>query len=96
MVFAQSLTPRKWTINGSCIEQVKQLKYLSWAAHRWAIIQAAQNMQKAILCFSLTKRGKFIPAVIQVFKLKILPQLLYGIPTWILGFHISIEFFQFF
>ena len=34
---------------------------------------------------------QFIPAVIQLFKLKILLRLLYGIPTWILGFLTSIE-----
>ena len=59
MVFAQSVTIRKWTINGTCIEQVKWLKYLgiifhhklSWAAHKQSIIQSAEHMQKAILSF---------------------------------------------
>ncbi|XP_061439249.1 progestin and adipoQ receptor family member 3 isoform X1 [Rhineura floridana] len=68
-----------WKIKGQTIEQVKQFRYLgvlfqstlSWFSHTCSAIQSALNSVKAIIRFFFTKGGQYVPAAIQVFKLKI-------------------------
>ncbi|XP_042296775.1 uncharacterized protein LOC121916078 [Sceloporus undulatus] len=99
MVFSKNQRRSKWTLNGHSLEQVKTFKYLGitfqssrgWTSQRSAVIQSAKNSAMALVRFFYTRGGQFLPAAMKVFQAKVLPQLLFRIPIWILGFSGALE-----
>ena len=99
LVFSKSWKCFHWKVEGKVIEQVKTFRYLgvlfhyklSWSTHRKHSLALAKNQLSAVSRFHYQKGNQFVPAAIQVFQAKIITQLLYGIPIWILAFNKEVE-----
>ena len=102
LVFSKSWNQFQWNLNGHKIEQVKGYKYLgvlfhykdSWSPHRKMVINVARFTGQAILHFYYNFDNCYVLVALQVFKSKIIPQILYGISICLNAMNRSIEWIQ--
>lgn len=91
LVFSKTWKPLHWVINNHSIEQVKIFKYLGitfhsqlqWSTHRNLTIASVSHLLGAIAKFHHNSGNQYVPAVLHIFKSKLISRLLYGVPIWI-------------
>lgn len=104
MVYGKRWKPRLWLFNGNHMQQVKTFLVLSinfhynhhWASQHTTAIKSAQINSQAIcrFFFFYTHGCSFIPAALNIFRAKIVSQLLYGVQLWLLPFNTKVERIQ--
>lgn len=99
VVFERTWKPPSWLFNSDQIQQVKMFWSLGinfhckhqWASQHVIMIKSAKLTSQSICIFFYMCGGSFAPAALNIFKAKIVPQLLYGIQLWLPAFNIDVK-----